>query len=626
MFELKKVKLIIWDMDDTFWNGTLSEGFVEIIPDHVQLIKDLTDAGIVNSICSKNDFAMVERKLSEIQLWQYFVFPQISWNPKGEIVRDTIREMNLRAENVLFIDDNPSNRNEVQFYSPEIMVCEPEEIGNLIESCTKLEKSDVQHKRLTQYHVLERKAKERKQVVNNEDFLRNSCIQICIEHDCMENVDRIHDMIMRTNQLNYTKKRIDKEKLVKILQDKRYECGYVRVDDRFGDYGISGFYAVKDGCLEHFLFSCRVMGMGIEQYIYSKLGWPELEVIGTVTYEVGKYQAPDWINQQKLIENPAFPQERVEIKYPPILIKGPCDMEQILAYIKKNDQLVSELTYINPETGVSIESYNHTHHIVQAKTVSEERQRLIISELPFSSPEFFSKKIYEGKNQIVFFSLFTDPNLGLYRRKETGEVIAFGEYCYDLTDSDNWQGYIDGSIFNANCVFSEKSLRSFSDKYTYIGRIKPEEIVNNLDFIRENMPESTLLVLILGVEFPFSEKERKSCWDRHIFNKEMNKLIREFAQVRDNVEVLEFSKYVKTPDDMYNNINHFVKPVYYNMAQDVIEIINRYSGNNQLERRSWLYMQKTNFQQRTLFIQDTAIYQWCLAVKHSVERIFKSKP
>ena len=53
MYQFEKIKLIIWDLDDTFWKGTLSEGGVIIPDEHINLIKNLTDAGIVNSICSK---------------------------------------------------------------------------------------------------------------------------------------------------------------------------------------------------------------------------------------------------------------------------------------------------------------------------------------------------------------------------------------------------------------------------------------------------------------------------------------------------------------------------------------------------------------------------------------------
>ena len=58
MIDYSKIKLVIWDLDDTFWKGTLSEGPIVSIAENIQLVRDLTDRGIVNSICSKNDYKL----------------------------------------------------------------------------------------------------------------------------------------------------------------------------------------------------------------------------------------------------------------------------------------------------------------------------------------------------------------------------------------------------------------------------------------------------------------------------------------------------------------------------------------------------------------------------------------
>lgn len=618
MINLCKVKLVIWDLDDTFWNGTLSEGQIQWSEGNIHLVRALTDAGIINSISSKNDYNQVKDILTGAGLWELFVFPQISWNPKGEIIRDTIQEMNLRAENVLFIDDNPSNRNEAQFYSPQITVCGPELIPEIISSCETLPKKDPGHTRLQQYHLLEKKNAERKHAISNEEFLAHSRIRVSVGLDCENHVDRIHDLIMRTNQLNFTKKRISKEELIALLEDSSFSCGYVSVTDRYGNYGISGFYAMKNCCLEHFLFSCRVMGMGVEQYVYSVLRCPDLFVVGDTASVVRSGQTPEWINQDADTGNMDEKPKRNPSILPKMLFKGPCDIEQILGYLAQDESFALELTYINPETGVSIESYNHSMHIVQAKTVSKERQKTIISELPFSSPEFFSDQIYSNDNRIVFYSLFTDPNLGLYRRKETGEVVAFGEYCYDLTDRDNWKGYIDGTIFHANCQFSEKILEEFSNKYEYIGRMTPEQVLDNLMFIRKNMPRNTILVLFLGVELPYPDNTQKSYEDRHLYHQRLNALVRQWAENEENVTVQEFGDFVKSPREMFNNINHFIKPVYYHMAQRVIDIANQYAQTHPMKRRSWLYMQKTFLGQKMLLLEKTTAYQWVKSVKQKV--------
>ena len=87
MIEVDTIKLLIWDLDETFWRGTLSDGEIEVIPKNISLIKDLTDRGIVNSICSKNDFEKTKNKLTELDVWDYFVFPSIDWSPKGQRIK-----------------------------------------------------------------------------------------------------------------------------------------------------------------------------------------------------------------------------------------------------------------------------------------------------------------------------------------------------------------------------------------------------------------------------------------------------------------------------------------------------------------------------------------------------------
>jgi len=101
-----QIKLIVWDLDDTFWNGTLSEG--DVIPNklNIELVKTLVDRGIMNSISSKNELTKAKAKLQELGVWDYFIFPLINWQPKGENVKYIINEAQLRADNVLFIDDN----------------------------------------------------------------------------------------------------------------------------------------------------------------------------------------------------------------------------------------------------------------------------------------------------------------------------------------------------------------------------------------------------------------------------------------------------------------------------------------------------------------------------------------
>ena len=177
------------------------------------------------------------------------------------------------------------------------MVAEPSEIMVLIEYCRNTPVSDSKHKRLNNYKVLEKKQEAKENSEDNIAFLWSTNTKVEIHKDCVEQIDRIVELVGRTNQLNFTKLRSTKEELLEQLNQCNVDAGYVTVRDNFGDYGIVGFYLIRNGKCVHFLFSCRTIGQGVEQYVYSTLRWPELEVVGPVVNQVERIPAPEWINQ-----------------------------------------------------------------------------------------------------------------------------------------------------------------------------------------------------------------------------------------------------------------------------------------------------------------------------------------
>ncbi|MDB8703401.1 HAD-IIIC family phosphatase [[Ruminococcus] gnavus] len=576
-FNPEKIKVIIWDLDETFWSGTISEETISIPEENIKLIKTLTSLGIVNSICAKNDMEIVKKQLQEVGVWEYFVFPSVNWEPKGKRIQQLISNMNLRAANALFIDDNVSNLNEANYFCNDLMISTPEFIPELIQWANGKDEKDPEHLRLKRYKVLEQKKNIREQSESNQAFLEQSNIQIVIESKCDKEVERIHELISRTNQLNYTKKRISIEELENIIKQEEYDCGYISVKDKYGDYGIVGFYALRNLELEHFLFSCRTLGMGIEQYVYAYLKFPKLDVEGEVATKLDK-SMPKWIHKVDSFEEEQQ-SENDESQYK-ILMKGPCDMMQLFTFIKDNDSKIDwEFTYVGNK-GNSIEQHNHTECIREAFSISQQQIDMLVKELPFADSNMFSKRIYSSKYDIVFLSLLTDGGLGMYRRKNTGEIIAFGQYYYPLTEERYWSGFISGEIPAAEVKFTKEMLQDFSEQYEFVGRISADRVVDNIKFIREKLPKETLLVLMLGVEIPFENNKLAAYNDRHDFHKELNGKIRNMVENTRGIRLIEFGNYVKKQSDFYNNINHFIKPIYYHIASEMIQIIKEYTSIN----------------------------------------------
>ena len=617
MYEFSKIKLVIWDLDDTLWTGTLSEGGTTLPEENEKLVRRLTDIGIVNSICSKNDPAPVEAELSRYGIRENFVFLSVNWNAKGERIRQMIADMQLRPVNVLFLDDNVSNLEEARFSCEGIMTAGPEVIPDLLKEAEACEKLDLDHKRLKQYQVLEKKYEDRSNFASNEAFLLSSRIHVEFGEDCTSHLDRIADLVMRSNQLNFTKLRSSKEELAHLVSDPKVQAGYVMVSDRFGDYGLTGFYAIKDHTCIQFCFSCRTLGMGIEQYVYNTLGRPKLTVVGEVISDLSSTQFPVWINQPETedcgVERETQGQQdgptaaarlekkqgkkQAKAKAHTVLIKGPCDLYQILPYIADRDSIDTEFTY-TLANGVTIESTGHTTNLVEALHVTPKIKEKVSGEFPFLDSGVYSDQIYRNDYRVVVISILSDANLGVYRHKETGVRLALLEGYYPLTEEKNWEGYCSGAYYCANIRFTREMLAEFAEKYEFIGINDAAQIAENLRLIREGLPKDTTLAVMLGGELAYEKNTFPAYENRHILHKEINDVLRERAEEL-GIVLIDVNRYLVDQSSFYDHFNHYIKPVYYQLAGEIVALINEKTGETvkktgrikmaEMALRDWFY-------------------------------------
>ena len=346
-----KVKLVVWDLDDTFWSGTLEEGGITPVAENIALVQELAKRGIISSICSKNDYERTKTKLVELDVWDHFVFPAVSFSPKGQQIAEMIEGAGLRAENVLFIDDNTMNLEEVKFFNPGIMAAHPADVLHLLKDHPHLVgKPDPELTRLNQYRFLQRKVEERKTTaLSNEEFLRASNIRVTFDYDVAANFDRVVELINRTNQLNYTKKRLETaeelEEFRTQLDGFGYHAGCIRASDSYGDYGLIGFYLIRRRSsinrLVHFVFSCRTMHMGIEQYVYEAVGSPDIDIAPPVSYGLDTHASIDWIGTGG---DEGRTDSRVGDRK--LLLLGGCDLLQLTSYCSTN-----RLEFVNRNEG-----------------------------------------------------------------------------------------------------------------------------------------------------------------------------------------------------------------------------------------------------------------------------------
>lgn len=573
--DLAKVKLVIWDLDDTFWSGTLAEGGITPIQANIDLVRRLTDCGVINSICSKNDLAPVTERLEALGVADVFVLPSVNWSPKGQRVAQLIDDLQLRPPNVLFLDDNHLNREEAAYYCPELMVAGPEQIADLIAFAESAPTSDPEHTRLARYRILETKIQERDTAGSNEEFLGDSDIRVRFHPGSEQLLDRITELVQRTNQLNFTKNRMPREQLAELVADPAVESGCVSVRDRFGEYGIVGFYAQRDGELVHYAFSCSTIGMGIEQFTYHHLGRPRLVIVGDVVSSLEGDTVPEWITIDTGTDDVATEAPTASAGARRVLFKGPCDISSVIPYLDARLARFDAEFNAPDDRGVMITAHNHTTHIVEALVRSDDDIRRLLRDAPFLAESAFSTALLDGYDAVVL-SLLPDSHEGLYRLKaDPSLAVSFSSYTFDLTDPDNWDGFIDGTCVNHGYPFTRAGLAEFAERFEFQGPVAVDEIVANLAVIRERLDDATLLVLLLGSEIaPQHESaEFRGHAQRHAA---VNRAVESFAAGRPNVRLVNTTELVSGDGDFADGINHLVRRKYLELAGRISGTLNDY--------------------------------------------------
>ena len=563
---LKEIKMIIWDLDECFWGGTLSEGDIVVSADNIELVKKLSARGIVCSICSKNDFDAVFEKMKEIGIWEYFVFPSINWENKGPRIHSIINKAQLREENVLFIDDNNHNLQEANFYcNGNLLLATPEIIATLKQALPFVGKDDTDFSRLKQYKILEEKDRDYKIIKDESDFLKSSNIVIEINSDCKIHIDRIYELINRAHQLNYTKQKITKEELEFVVSSDLFETRYIIARDKYGDYGIIGFYALDIACetLVHYVFSCRVLGMHIEQFVYKLLGYPTINVINPVTVELQTESSIDYITCMLNTQHNDC-DKRKEDSYKTlskqVLLKGPCDLDSVAYYL--GDKNVSSEFGILLNDGCPLTIGSHSAILERSLYGSKQSDTKLVDK------KIYDTKIGQSDIKVLVLSTIINAQMGEYE-DNNGERVVFGEWKYDATTESGMKDFLCQKAFSGFNYLVDKDFLDFRERYSYIGRESPEVIVERYRRIVSYIGQDCDICFILGSE---TAPENEFCYsliDGNLFFKRLNYLLKEEFKNDKNVAFIDVNNYIDGTSCLCGSINHYSRDVYYRIAKEI---------------------------------------------------------
>ena len=186
--------------------------------------------------------------------------------------------------------------------------------------------------------------------------------------------------------------------------------------------------------------------------------------------------------------------------------------------------------------------------------------------------------MYDKDVSLILLSTMVEANLGIYRNKKSGICVAFGESCYPLTEPKNWDLYINKTIFTAENNFTKEWLQDFSSKYVFEGALTPEHILQNAKTLLSKISPDAKLCYFLGSETPYLNNNQLNYENRHLLYKQINKLFREWANTEPRILLVDFNDYIHSQSDFTNNINHFVRRVYFEAATTINGFISETLG------------------------------------------------
>ena len=579
------IRLIVWDLDETFWKGTLSEGGIEaFVAENHELVPALARRGIMNSICSKNDAETVRAVLEQHGLWEYFIFPSIDWTPKGARVAAMVEAIGLRPPTVMFIDDNANNRGEVAAAVPGIVVADEMFIPQIAGHPMFRGKDDAGLTRLAQYKLLEQKKRDEVAAPgSNTEFLRSCAIKVTIEHDLDRHIDRVVELINRTNQLNFTKQRLpDDPEAARAAGREQlsyfgHQAGLVRVSDRYGDYGYVGFYlktldeGTAAGSLKHFCFSCRTLGMGIEQWVYQTLGRPWLTVVGEVLSDVFDAPPVDWVNQAGSTGETGH---RLR-SFTEIRMRGGCEISALAHYFKVAGPVtVVETNFPRDMLVIKLDTAASLVNAVAGGDAS----RAALARLDYP-PESLSSAFLAPVSgpTLLVLNLWGELHVPAHRHKAAGfhaHVVLDGfmgwEHGHTGGDIGAWtdeeiaaQAQSRGldPAQHARVAALAQELRR---DYVFTGPVLEAAVKANLRAIADRIPRGATLALVLPAcgNADGTANHRNTEWSRWC---------REELGSRPNVLLIDIDRSIHSASEHIPNMgDHFDRIVYYRVAEDIM--------------------------------------------------------
>ncbi|WP_371411639.1 HAD-IIIC family phosphatase [Bacillus pseudomycoides] len=271
MNELKDIKCIVWDLDNTIWDGILSEDLeVNLKPNIKHILTELDSRGILHSIASKNDYDQAIKKLEEFEISHLFLFPEINWSAKSESISRIVKNLNISIDSMLFIDDQPFELDEVKSVHSKINCLPHSEYKNLLDRpylTPRFITNDSKNRRKMYIENQKREEDENNYKGPKEEFLASLDLEFFISEAKEDDLRRAEELTIRTNQLNSTGITYDYDELNSYRLRDDHLLLVCELNDKYGSYGKIGLALIETAHdfwnVKLLLMSCRVISRGV---------------------------------------------------------------------------------------------------------------------------------------------------------------------------------------------------------------------------------------------------------------------------------------------------------------------------------------------------------------------------
>lgn len=265
------VKCLVWDLDNTLWQGVLLEDDEIELPQRVRdVITTLDSRGILQSVASKNDHDLAWGRLERLDIAEYFVLPAIGWGNKSDSIRAIAENLRFAHTAMAFVDDNPAERAEVAYHLPQVRCYSAEHVLQLpqLPEFTPVAITDDARQRRQRYQSDFRRVAERETFTGPDAaFLRSLEPAMRISRAGEHDVARVEELTLRTSQMNATGVHYPDRVLRELCADPAHDVLLTSLTDRFGPHGTVGLLLLARRTdfwhLKLLATSCRVVSYGV---------------------------------------------------------------------------------------------------------------------------------------------------------------------------------------------------------------------------------------------------------------------------------------------------------------------------------------------------------------------------